>query len=43
MAAGQATEGGDMRPRPVPGTPSPHLCDQVGLFGSFRYKAMPRS
>ena len=25
------------------GTPSPHLCDQVGLFDSFRYKAMPRS
>ena len=21
--------------------PSPHLCDQVGLFNSFRYKAMP--
>jgi penicillin G amidase len=25
------------------GTPSPHLCDQVGLFNDFRYKAMPRS
>jgi penicillin G amidase len=25
------------------GTPSPHLCDQVGLFNSFRYKAMPPS
>jgi penicillin G amidase len=23
------------------GTPSPHLCDQVHLFNSFRYKAMP--
>jgi hypothetical protein len=23
------------------GVPSPHLCDQVGLFNSFRYKAMP--
>jgi penicillin amidase len=23
------------------GKPSPHLCDQVGLFNSFRYKAMP--
>jgi penicillin amidase len=23
------------------GTPSPHLCDQVGLFNDFRYKAMP--
>jgi penicillin G amidase len=21
--------------------PSPHLCDQVGLFNSFKYKAMP--
>ena len=25
------------------GAPSPHLCDQVGLFNSFRYKAMPPS
>ena len=25
------------------GTPSPHLCDQVGLFNGFRYKAMPPS
>jgi penicillin G amidase len=25
------------------GVPSPHLCDQVGLFNSFRYKAMPPS
>jgi len=25
------------------GTPSPHLCDQVGLFNDFRYKAMPPS
>jgi penicillin G amidase len=25
------------------GVPSPHLCDQVGLFNSFRYKAMPRT
>ncbi len=25
------------------GKPSPHLCDQVGLFNSFRYKAMPRA
>jgi penicillin amidase len=25
------------------GTPSPHLCDQVGLFNDFRYKAMPRA
>jgi hypothetical protein len=23
------------------GQPSPHLCDQVGLFNTFRYKAMP--
>ena len=23
------------------GTPSPHLCDQVGLFNDFRYKDMP--
>jgi hypothetical protein len=23
------------------GTPSPHLCDQVGLFNTFRYKPMP--
>jgi penicillin amidase len=23
------------------GQPSPHLCDQVGLFNSFRYKPMP--
>jgi penicillin amidase len=23
------------------GTPSPHLCDQVGLFNDFRYKNMP--
>lgn len=23
------------------GTPSPHLCDQVGLFNSFTYKDMP--
>ena len=23
------------------GTPSPHLCDQVGLFDSFSYKNMP--
>ena len=25
------------------GPPSPHLCDQVGLFNTFRYKAMPRA
>jgi penicillin amidase len=25
------------------GPPSPHLCDQVGLFNSFRYKPMPPS
>ncbi len=25
------------------GTPSPHLCDQVGLFNTFTYKPMPRS
>ena len=25
------------------GTPSPHLCDQVGLFNDFRYKNMPPS
>jgi hypothetical protein len=23
------------------GKPSPHLCDQVGLFNTFRYKPMP--
>ncbi len=23
------------------GTPSPHMCDQVGLFNDFRYKNMP--
>jgi hypothetical protein len=23
------------------GTPSPHLCDQVSLFNTFQYKAMP--
>src|SRR5580693_7102546 len=23
------------------GVPSPHLCDQVGLFNDFRYKNMP--
>jgi penicillin amidase len=23
------------------GVPSPHLCDQVGLFNTFRYKTMP--
>jgi hypothetical protein len=23
------------------GVPSPHLCDQVGLFNGFRYKDMP--
>jgi penicillin G amidase len=23
------------------GAPSPHLCDQVGLFNTFRYKPMP--
>ncbi len=23
------------------GTPSPHLCDQIGLFNSFTYKDMP--
>jgi hypothetical protein len=23
------------------GVPSPHLCDQVGLFGAFTYKDMP--
>jgi len=23
------------------GVPSPHLCDQVGLFGTFTYKEMP--
>ncbi len=25
------------------GTPSPHFCDQVGLFNDFRYKNMPRT
>jgi penicillin G amidase len=25
------------------GVPSPHLCDQVGLFNTFRYKPMPRA
>jgi penicillin G amidase len=25
------------------GVPSPHLCDQVGLFNTFRYKAIPRT
>jgi hypothetical protein len=25
------------------GQPSPHLCDQVGLFNSFGYKDMPPS
>jgi penicillin G amidase len=25
------------------GVPSPHLCDQVGLFNDFRYKPMPRA
>jgi acyl-homoserine lactone acylase PvdQ len=25
------------------GTPSPHFCDQVGLFNDFRYKNMPPS
>ena len=25
------------------GVPSPHLCDQVGLFNTFRYKDMPPS
>jgi hypothetical protein len=25
------------------GRPSPHLCDQVGLFNSFRYQPMPPS
>ena len=23
------------------GVPSPYMCDQVGLFNSFRYKPMP--
>ena len=23
------------------GVPSPHLCDQFGLFNCFRYNAMP--
>jgi hypothetical protein len=23
------------------GAPDPHLCDQVGLFNAFQYKAMP--
>ena len=23
------------------GVPSPHFCDQVGLFNDFRYKNMP--
>ena len=23
------------------GTPSPHFCDQVGLFNDFSYKNMP--
>lgn len=23
------------------GSPSPHLCDQVGLFNDFRYKNLP--
>lgn len=23
------------------GVPSPHFCDQVGLFNDFRYKTMP--
>jgi hypothetical protein len=25
------------------GVPSPHLCDQVTLFNTFHYKAMPAS
>ena len=25
------------------GVPSPHFCDQVGLFNDFRYKNMPPS
>ena len=25
------------------GVPSPHLCDQVGLFDTFTYKNMPRA
>jgi len=25
------------------GVPSPHMCDQVSLFNSFRYKAMPNA
>jgi penicillin amidase len=25
------------------GVPSPHLCDQVGLFNTFTYKPMPRA
>jgi hypothetical protein len=25
------------------GVPSPHLCDQAGLFNDFRYKKMPPS
>jgi penicillin amidase len=25
------------------GVPSPHFCDQVGLFNTFTYKAMPRA
>ena len=25
------------------GSPSPHLCDQVGLFNTFRYKPMPNA
>jgi hypothetical protein len=25
------------------GTPSPHMCDQVGLLNNFLYKPMPRT
>jgi penicillin G amidase len=25
------------------GVPSPHMCDQVGLFNTFHYKTMPRA
>ena len=29
------------RTKAAAGVPSPHLCDQVGLFDTFTYKTMP--
>ena len=45
--AGPAVTGQDVLPPgqsgfiSAAGVPSPHLCDQVGLFNDFRYKDMP--